>query len=43
MYMVLFDSQTEEVFEYLFDAEDLAAELPGSIIINLETLEEEGE
>jgi len=41
MYMVLYDSQTEEVFEYLFDAEDLAAELPGSIIINLETLEEE--
>ena len=40
MYMVLYDSQTEEEFEYLFDAENRADELPGSIIINLETSEE---
>ena len=41
MYIVLYYSLAEE-FEYLFDAEDRAGELPGSVIINLDE-EEEGE
>jgi len=42
MYIVLWDSSEEE-FEYLYDAESVAASLPGSEIINLDDLEEEGE
>jgi len=39
MYIVLWDSSEVE-FEYLFDAEELAASLPGSEVWNLELDEE---
>jgi len=39
MYIVLWEA--EEEFEYLFDAEARADELPGSMIINLDLEDEE--
>ena len=42
MYKVMWNNLEAEE-EYLFDAESVAASLPGSVIINLETGEEEGE